>query len=64
MVNLKKELIKSHVVLTQEGWQKFKPLLVKSHINFESSGYGVNVYIAFEVDQKTYNLIDRLLMQI
>lgn len=64
MVNLKKELIKSHVILTQKDWQNFKPLLAKNHISFESSGYGENVYIAFNVDQKTHNLIDKLLMQI
>lgn len=65
MLNLQKELINTHVVLTHEDWRNFKPLLVKSHIPFEPSGYGKAVYIGFSnIDNKTFKLIEMLLREI
>lgn len=65
MVNLQKKLINSHVILSHEDWANFKPLLVRAKIPFEPSGYGKDVYIGFfNIDIKTFKLIDELLEQI
>ena len=52
---------KSHVVLSQEDYEKFKPMLIENNIPFNPCGYGKNVYIGFEVDEPTHNKIDELL---
>ena len=56
--------IRSHVVLTQEDYAKLKPLLIKNEIQFEPSGYGENVYVAFSTNDNEFKLINELLKQI
>lgn len=57
--------MKTHVVLTQEEWVKFKPELVRANIKFCPSGYGENtVYIGMEVSAVERQLVDKILERI
>lgn len=54
--------IKSHVVLNQEDYSKFRVFLKQNKIIYEPSGYGENVYVSLRVNQKEYNLVDSFLL--
>lgn len=57
--------MRTHVVLTQEEWAKFKPELVRANIKYSPSGYGENtVYIGMEVNDTERKLVDEILERI
>lgn len=56
--------IRSYIVLTQEDYAKLKPLLIQNEIQFEPSGDGENIYVAFSTNDTEFKLVNELLKQI
>lgn len=55
----------SSVVLTHEEWNAFRPVLVKSGIKFETSGYWDMLHVSFhtptpELYQKVENMLEEV----
>lgn len=54
--------VKSHVVLNQEDYSKFRVFLKQNNIVYEPSGYGQDVYVSLRVNQKEHSLINSFLL--
>ncbi len=54
--------LKSHVILNQEDYLKFRTFLKQNNIIYEPSGYGQDVYVSLRVNQKEHKLIDSFLL--
>lgn len=64
MFSVDNERVKTHVILTHEEWDIFRPMLIENGIKFEPSAYYEGVYIGFNCVKKERDLIDKLLERV